>query len=105
MKVATHWLRRLTDRPLSYSIQHHADQDVGELRTFWSELLDTDASVMRLHPKSNSGRLHARTWRCWHGVLAVSAHDPLLRARLQAWIDSLKRDGAANRSRLDCFGA
>jgi hypothetical protein len=92
MRLATHWLRRLTDRPLSYSIQHHADQDVSELRSFWSELLDTDASAMRLHRKSNSGRLQGRTWRCRHGVLAVSAHDTLLRARLQAWIDCLKRE-------------
>jgi hypothetical protein len=92
MKVATRWLRRLTTRPLSYSIQHHADQDVSELCSFWSELLNVDASAMRLHRKSNSGSLQGRTWRCRHGVLAVSAHDTLLRARLQAWIDCLKRE-------------
>ena len=89
MKVATQWLRRLTDRPLSYSIHHHADQDLTELCHFWSELLDTEASAMRLYRKSNSGRLHGRTWRCPHGVLAVSVHDTLFRARLQAWIDRL----------------
>jgi len=92
MKIATRWLRRLTDRPLKYAVQYHADQDVTELCRFWSELLDTDASAIRPHRKSNSGRLQGRTWRCRHGVLAVSAHDTLLRARLQAWIDCLKRE-------------
>ena len=92
MKVATQWLRRVTERPLSYSIQYHADQDVTELSLFWSELLDTDASAIRLHRKTNSGRLQRRTWRCRYGVLAVSVHDTLFRARLQAWIDCLRRE-------------
>ncbi len=92
MKLATQWLRRLTSRPLSYSIHYHPDQDVTELCGFWGELLDIDVSAFRLHRKSNSGRLQARTWRCRHGVLAVSTHDTLLRARLQAWIDCLKRE-------------
>jgi len=82
----------LTERPLSYSIQYHADQDVTELSLFWSELLDTDASAIRLHRKTNSGRLQRRTWRCRYGVLAVSVHDTLFRARLQAWIDCLRRE-------------
>jgi hypothetical protein len=92
MRVATHWLRRLSERPLKYSIQYHADQDEADLRRFWSELLDIDARAIRLQRKSNSGRLQGRTWRSKHGVLAISAHDTLLRARLQAWIDCLKRE-------------
>jgi hypothetical protein len=100
MKVATQWLRRLTDRPLSYSNQHHADQDVSELCSFWSELLKTDASAMRLHRKSNSGRLQGRRWRSRHGVLAVSTHDNAA-PRSTAGVDRLSEARMVPRTGLD----
>jgi hypothetical protein len=30
--LATRWLRRLTDRPLTFWIQYHADQNLSELQ-------------------------------------------------------------------------
>jgi transcriptional regulator with XRE-family HTH domain len=85
--LATSWIRQLTDHNIDYSVQYHADQDVDELRTFWSTTLGIDGSVIRFQPKSNSGQLRNRTWRCEHGVIAVSAHDTFFRSRLQAWMD------------------
>ena len=40
--------------------------------------------------KSNSNQLAGRTWRSEHGVLAVNVNDTLLRARMSAWMDSLR---------------
>jgi hypothetical protein len=88
--LATRWLRALSTKTLHFSIQYHADQDVRELAEFWGATLDIDPADVRMQRKSNSGRLRGRTWRCKHGVIAVAAWDTLLRARLQAWMDSVQ---------------
>jgi hypothetical protein len=90
--MAARWLRFLTTKPLTYAVQYHADHDLGELRSFWGQLLEIDGAEIRLQRKSNSGRLSGRIWRSAHGVLTVSAGDTLLRARLQAWIDRVRED-------------
>jgi hypothetical protein len=87
MVLAVEWLRRLTVRPLVFTLQHHADQDVDELRRFWEPVLEIDPGTIRFQRKSNSGQLAGRNWRSAHGVIAVTVNDTLLRARLQAWID------------------
>ena len=90
MVVAVEWLRRLTDRPLIFTIQQHADQDLDELRRFWGPVLDIDGGEIRFQRKSNSGQLAGRNWRSAHGVITVTVNDTLLRARLQAWIDLMR---------------
>jgi hypothetical protein len=90
MRIAARWLRQLTDRPLQFSIQYHADQDLNELRRFWGEMLGIDSGVVRLLRKSNSNQLTGRVWRSRHGVLAVRVFDTPLRARLEAWMDTLR---------------
>ena len=92
MRVATGWIRRLTEKRLDFSIQYHADQDLAELREFWSGTLGIDPEAIRLQRKSNSGELNRRTWRSRYGVIAVCVHDTLLRARLQAWMDLLRSE-------------
>jgi hypothetical protein len=92
MRLATWWIRRLTEKAPVFSIQYHADQDLRQLCRFWSEALDTEAGAIRLQRKSNSNNLQGRTWRSRHGVLAVVVDDTLFRARLQAWIDCLKHE-------------
>jgi hypothetical protein len=87
--LATRWIGRLTDKPVSFWIQHHADQDVDELREFWSKALNIDPEAIRLQRKSNSGQLKGRMWRSRRGVLSVRVSDTYLRARLQAWMDRL----------------
>ena len=94
LQVAVKWLRRLTDRSLTFWIQYHADQDAEELRAFWSHALDIDPEDVRFQRKSNSGQLKGRQWRSLHGVLSVRVHDTYFRTRLQAWIDCLKAEWA-----------
>ncbi len=88
--LADSWLRRLTAKTLTYTLQYHVDQDLDEIRLHWGELLDIDGDLIRMQRKSNSGQLKGRTWRSQFGVLTIWAGDTLLRARLQAWIDRLK---------------
>src|SRR5205085_4401915 len=85
--LAAYWIRRLARNRVTYQVQHHADQDPGELAQFWSARLGVEPSEVRLVRKSNSGQLRSRTWRCVHGVMSVRANDTHLRARLQAWMD------------------
>jgi AcrR family transcriptional regulator len=88
--VCARWVQRFARNPVKYSVQYHADQDLAELREFWSRTLALAPEQIRLVPKSNSGRLSGRTWRCRYGVLSVYAGDTLFRSRLQAWMDSLQ---------------
>jgi hypothetical protein len=84
------WLRRLSTRTVWYSVQYHADQDLGALRRFWASALAIDPDAIRLQRKSNSNQLAKRTWRSAHGVLTVGVNDTLLRARLAGWLDRLR---------------
>jgi transposase-like protein len=88
--LATRWLKALSRNKLRFSVQHHADQNPHALSEFWALTLGVDPSDVRMQPKTNSGRLGGRTWRCRHGVLAVTACDTLLRARVQAWMDCVQ---------------
>jgi hypothetical protein len=90
LNLAVAWIRRLTRKPLSFWVQHHADQDLAELRAFWSDALGIPPDEIRFHRKSNSGQLQGRSWRSPHGVLTVSAADTALRARLEAWMHRLR---------------
>jgi hypothetical protein len=94
MAVAASWMKVLTTKPLGYSVQVHADQDLEEIRRFWGEVLKIDGSIITLQRKSNSGQLRFRTWRCAHGVLTIRVGDTLLRSRLQAWIDRIRGEWA-----------
>lgn len=92
--LATSWMRRLSRKPGCFSIQFHADQDLSELRNFWSGALGIDPATIRVQRKSNSGQLRGRRWRSPYGVLSVRVHDTYFRTRLQAWIDRLKAEWA-----------
>ncbi len=94
MAIAASWLRRLTTKQLTYSIQYHADQKLHEITSYWGGVLGIDGAIIKLQRKSNSGQLQHRTWRCKHGVLTLTASDTLLRARLQAWIDRIRAEWA-----------
>jgi AcrR family transcriptional regulator len=88
--LCTYWVRRFARNQVRYSVQYHADQDLERLRAFWSATLGVHPDEIRLQRKSNSGQLAGRTWRSKHGVLNVYACDTLLRARLEAWMHSLR---------------
>jgi hypothetical protein len=89
--VSQNWLRRLSpDKQLRYAIQYHADQDFDDLREFWGARLEIDGDAISFQRKSNSNQMTGRIWRCEHGVLTITCHDTLLRARIQAWMDCLR---------------
>jgi hypothetical protein len=88
--LCARWVRRFARNPVKYSVQYHADQDLGDLQRFWADTLGVTPEEIRLQRKSNSGRLSGRTWRSRYGVLNVYAGDTLFRARLQAWMDCLQ---------------
>lgn len=92
VKLATRWMRCLTDKAPRFAIQYHADQDLRELLEFWGGVLEIDPAAIRLQRKSNSNQLTGRTWRSRHGVLEVGVYDTMLRARLEAWMDRLRSD-------------
>jgi hypothetical protein len=90
VRLADHWIRRFSQNPVTYSFQHHADQDPTYLIKFWSVGLGANPELFTFQRKSNSGQLAGRNWRSKHGVLTVRAHDTALRMRLQAWMDRVQ---------------
>jgi hypothetical protein len=92
IQMATSWMRRMTDKPLKFAIQHHADQDLHELSKFWSGALDIEPSAIRLLRKSNSSQLAGRVWRSRYGVMSVWVDDTAFHARMSAWMDRLRND-------------
>jgi hypothetical protein len=90
VKLAARWIRRFSRNPVTYYVQYHADQDLRELKGFWSNTLGVSLDDIHVQRKSNSNGLAARTWRSLHGVLTVRACDTLFRARLQGWIDRVE---------------
>lgn len=92
--LADRWIRRFARNPVTYSVQYHADQDLGELQEFWGGLLSVAPATVKMQRKSNSGQLGGRTWRSRYGVLSVRCCDTLFRARLQAWMDLLRASWA-----------
>jgi hypothetical protein len=90
VRLGAHWMRQLTNHPIAYEFQYHADQDPDVVRAFWAQLLDIKASSIRCQRKSNSGQLNGRRWRSKHGVLQVRTADTYLRARLAAWMDCVQ---------------
>jgi len=88
--LCARWIRVFARNRIVCAVQYHTDQDLVELKDFWSRLLDVSPAEIRTQRKSNSGRLGGRNWRSRYGVLTLTADDTLLRARLQGWIDSLQ---------------
>jgi hypothetical protein len=92
VRLGAYWVRRLSNNPVAYEFQHHRDQDPQEICTYWGSLLEVDPSAIRFQRKSNSSGLSGRTWRSEHGVLTVRTADTYFRARLQAWMDSIRAE-------------
>lgn len=90
VKLGHSWIQRLARNKVTFAVQYHADQDLDELRDFWSRELGVSPGEIVLQRKSNSGQLKGRTWRSRWGVLTVRSCDTLLRARLQAWMDRVR---------------
>lgn len=88
--LAHRWLLQFARNPLSYRLQYHADQDTKQLQNYWAGILSIEPDIIKLQCKSNSGQLARRQFRSQYGLLAVSVGDTYLRARLQAWIDTIK---------------
>jgi transcriptional regulator with XRE-family HTH domain len=104
MQVGTMWMREFARRKLTFSVQFHADQDLNEVRDYWSKALGFSGEELKLQRKVNSGQLGGRTWRSRYGVIAVRAADTLFRARLQGWIDRLQEEWVFE-ARLASIGA
>jgi AcrR family transcriptional regulator len=89
--IANHWIGRLSRNKLTYWVQYHAEQDLAALQGFWAKLVRVEPDQIQLLRKSNSNQLKGRTWRSVHGVLTVATNDTYFRARLQAWVDLLRK--------------
>jgi transcriptional regulator with XRE-family HTH domain len=92
VRLGDRWIRHFTRNSMDYRIQYHADQDLEELRAFWGNELAIDPTSIQLKRKSNSNGLTGRQWRSRHGVMSVRTGDTYLRARLQAWMDCIRRE-------------
>lgn len=92
IRVSLWWFERLSNRKITFQVQHHADQQPKDLQQFWASELGIWPDEVVCFEKSNSGQLRSRTWRCVNGVMSVRTSDTYLRARMQAWTDRLREE-------------
>ncbi|HTZ88116.1 MAG TPA: hypothetical protein VMB05_15725 [Solirubrobacteraceae bacterium] len=105
MRLASRWLRRLTDRALSLSLQYGPGQSLAELRRFWGEAVGAEPRAIGTRARGRArsaqggggdsrggeggGAKHesdTQEGSTGHGLLTVTVEDSLLRARLQGWM-------------------
>jgi transposase-like protein len=95
MRLASRWIKRLTDKAPFLSLQCSGEQSLTDLRRFWSEAVGAEPRTIRVRDAAGPKRSDAdgddrvpgappRDDR--HGLLTVTVADTLLRARLQAWM-------------------
>lgn len=92
MKLSNEWVTTMTRNKFEYSLQYHEDQSFEELCVFWGGYLGIEPSTIKVQRKSNSGKLSGRTWRSQYGVFNIRVGDTRFRARLQAWMDSIRAE-------------
>jgi hypothetical protein len=90
VRLAYNWMRKLSAKAPTYSLQYHEDHDTEELKAFWGDYLGIEPSIIKLIRKSNSGKLSGRQFRSVYGLLTVLICDTYFRSRLQAWMDIVK---------------
>jgi AcrR family transcriptional regulator len=88
--LANRWLRQLARNKIVYRLQYHVDHDVEELKQYWAGIVEINPDIITVLRKSNSGQLARRQFRSQYGLLSVSVGDTYLRAKLQAWMDTVK---------------
>ncbi len=86
MRLASRWIRRLTDRALMLSLQYGPGQSLRELRHFWSETTGAEPRAIRVRGSAEGKSDEQPVPGAPHGVLTVTVEDTLLRARLQGWM-------------------
>lgn len=87
--LAAHWIRRLSGSRVSYALDFEPGQDVVELIRFWAGRLDVDHQQLRLRRARFREELRYSGFGD-HGVVTVRSSDPILRIRLQAWMDKAR---------------
>ncbi|MBF8282869.1 MAG: hypothetical protein HW378_1784, partial [Anaerolineales bacterium] len=91
MRVAHRFIGALSRNPhIRYRLQCHVDNDEGELKAYWSQLLGIETQNIKIMRKSNAGEMRGRNWRSLYGVLTIEVGDTRLRCMIQAWMDYLQ---------------
>jgi len=90
--LAAHWIRRLSGSRVGYVLDFEDGQDVVELVRFWAGRLDIDHERLRLRRRIHryEGRWVTAGKAAPTGVVTVRSFDPVLRIRLQAWMDKVR---------------
>jgi hypothetical protein len=89
--LAAHWIRRLSGSRVGYVLDIDDGHDIVELVRFWSQRLDVDHERLRLRRRTyrfEAGRRPAPLPS--RGLVTVRSFDPVLRIRLQAWMDKAR---------------
>ena len=89
--LAAHWIRRLSGSRVGYVLDVDDGHDLVELVRFWATRLHVvhdrirlRRRVTRYEPGRRAAPLPAR------GLITVRSYDPVLRIRLQAWMDKAR---------------
>jgi hypothetical protein len=90
IRLANRWIRQFARNKIDYQIQYHVDHDIEALKEYWAGIVEINPAIIRGLRKSTSGQLARRQFRSQYGLLSIHAGDTYLRARLQAWMNTVK---------------
>ncbi len=93
MVLSQYWILKLANanNTIEYQVQIHKDHDEAEIKQYWANVLNILPHQVKIQRKSNSGELDSRKFRSVHGVFSIRIGDTYLRARLEAWMDYLRK--------------
>lgn len=90
--LAAHWMRRMSGSRVGYLLDFEEGQDVVELVRFWARRLGVDHERLRLCRRSFGELLALRSGPSDYGEITIRAADPVLRIRLQVWMDKVRAE-------------
>lgn len=100
MILAYHFIKLYAnpENTFFFYIQIHVSQNPDEIKNYWAEQIGIKPEEIKIKRISTSNRGEGRKFNSPYGVFTIQVGDTYLRARLQAWMDYLRKQW------LDNFG-
>jgi len=83
-------VKERTKNKMSYFVHIHHDDNEQSVVKFWSELINIDASQIRVYRRPQ--KITNRKGKLPHGIFTFRVGDTSLRMMIEAWIVSLKKE-------------
>lgn len=88
ISIGYYWLKKLAKNKIVLKVKIHNDNDVEEIRNFWSKLVNNEVEVRISYEKNDinkTGRISKL------GTAHIGSNDTYLNQRITCWMDIRKK--------------